>query len=104
MKKAVWIVDDDASIRFVLERALQRASLPVQCFEHPSQVLAALERGNGTVQVRKGRHDDDRQLRPLLLHALQQIQPGQAMRIGHADIADQHQRLPVALPQRRQYL
>ena len=47
MKKAVWIVDDDASIRFVLERALQRASLPVQCFEHPSQVLAAMEQGDG---------------------------------------------------------
>ena len=47
MKKAVWIVDDDASIRFVLERALQRASLPVQCFEQPSQVLAALEQGDG---------------------------------------------------------
>ena len=65
---------------------------------------AALERGHGTVQIREGRHDDDRQLWQLLLHTLQQIQAGQAVRIRHADIADQHQRLPVALPQRRQYL
>ena len=41
--KSVWIVDDDASIRFVLERALQRAQLPSTAFESPSQVLAALE-------------------------------------------------------------
>ena len=41
--KSVWIVDDDASIRFVLERALQRAQLPSMSFESPGQVLAALE-------------------------------------------------------------
>ena len=41
--KSVWIVDDDASIRFVLERALQREQLPVRCFESPSEVLQALE-------------------------------------------------------------
>ncbi len=41
--KSVWIVDDDASIRFVLERALQREQLPVRCFASPSEVLQALE-------------------------------------------------------------
>ncbi len=40
--KSVWIVDDDASIRFVLERALQRAGLPSTSFENPSHVLEAL--------------------------------------------------------------
>lgn len=40
--KTVWIVDDDASIRFVLERALKREHLPSTCFESPSDVLAAL--------------------------------------------------------------
>jgi len=48
---AVWIVDDDASIRFVLERALQRESLPVRCFEQPSQVLQALEEASGQPAV-----------------------------------------------------
>lgn len=40
--KTVWIVDDDASIRFVLERALKRAHVPAQCFDSPGAVLAAL--------------------------------------------------------------
>lgn len=27
--KAIWVVDDDRSIRWVLEKALQRENLPV---------------------------------------------------------------------------
>ncbi len=38
----IWIVDDDQSIRFVLERALQREALPTQSFTHAAQALAAL--------------------------------------------------------------
>ena len=41
----IWIVDDDASIRFVLERALEREQLPVRTFTSAPQVLAALDSG-----------------------------------------------------------
>ena len=40
--RPIWIVDDDQSIRFVLERALQRESLPTQSFTHAAQALEAL--------------------------------------------------------------
>ena len=43
--KPVWIVDDDPSIRFVLERALVRAQLPVRAFAGPHEVIAALDAG-----------------------------------------------------------
>ena len=41
--KPIWIVDDDQSIRFVLERALLREDLPTRSFTNPREVLAALE-------------------------------------------------------------
>jgi two-component system nitrogen regulation response regulator GlnG len=41
--KPIWIVDDDQSIRFVLEKALARENLPVRSFTNPRDVLAALE-------------------------------------------------------------
>lgn len=41
--KPIWIVDDDQSIRFVLEKALAREDLPVRSFTNPRDVLAALE-------------------------------------------------------------
>lgn len=40
--KPIWIVDDDQSIRFVLERALQREGLVTRSFTEANQVLAAL--------------------------------------------------------------
>lgn len=40
--KPIWIVDDDASIRFVLEKALSRESMPTRSFSQPAQVLDAL--------------------------------------------------------------
>ena len=40
--KPIWIVDDDPSIRFVLEKALARESLPTRSFTHPREVLDAL--------------------------------------------------------------
>jgi len=46
----IWIVDDDQSIRFVLERALERSDLPVRAFTGPDEVLAALQAGE-TPQV-----------------------------------------------------
>ena len=41
--KPIWIVDDDQSIRFVLERALTRENLAVRSFSNPRDVLAALD-------------------------------------------------------------
>lgn len=40
--KAIWIVDDDQSIRFVLEKALARENLPTRCFTNTREVLSAL--------------------------------------------------------------
>jgi two-component system nitrogen regulation response regulator GlnG len=40
--KPIWIVDDDQSIRFVLEKALAREQLPTRSFSNPRDVLAAL--------------------------------------------------------------
>jgi two-component system nitrogen regulation response regulator GlnG len=41
--KPIWIVDDDQSIRFVLEKALAREQFAVRSFSNPRDVLAALE-------------------------------------------------------------
>jgi two-component system nitrogen regulation response regulator GlnG len=40
--KPIWIVDDDQSIRFVLEKALAREEFAVRSFTNPRDVLAAL--------------------------------------------------------------
>ena len=40
--KPIWIVDDDQSIRFVLEKALLRENLPTRSFTNPREVLSAL--------------------------------------------------------------
>ncbi len=41
--KPIWIVDDDQSIRFVLEKALLREGLPTRSFTQPRELLAALD-------------------------------------------------------------
>jgi two-component system nitrogen regulation response regulator GlnG len=43
LMKPIWIVDDDQSIRFVLEKALLREGLPTRSFTNPREVLKALE-------------------------------------------------------------
>ena len=40
--KPVWVVDDDHSIRFVLEKALAREGLPVRSFSNTREVRSAL--------------------------------------------------------------
>ncbi|MFP8968143.1 nitrogen regulation protein NR(I) [Pokkaliibacter sp. CJK22405] len=45
----VWIVDDDRSIRWVLEKALSQAGLQVQSFESADQALRQLSRGTPDV-------------------------------------------------------
>jgi two-component system, NtrC family, nitrogen regulation response regulator GlnG len=49
--KPIWIVDDDPSIRFVLEKALAREQLPVRSFATTRDVLAALETDEPQVLV-----------------------------------------------------
>ena len=43
MSQDVWIVDDDHAIRWVLERALQQATISSRSFEDGQQLLDALE-------------------------------------------------------------
>ena len=45
--KPIWIVDDDQSIRFVLEKALLREGLPTRSFTNPREVLKALDSEEG---------------------------------------------------------
>jgi two-component system nitrogen regulation response regulator GlnG len=49
--KPIWIVDDDQSIRFVLEKALAREQLPVRSFSSGRDVLAALDSDEPQVLV-----------------------------------------------------
>ena len=44
--KPIWVIDDDQSIRFVLQRALEREQLPVRLFSDPRELLAALDAGD----------------------------------------------------------
>jgi two-component system nitrogen regulation response regulator GlnG len=49
--KPIWIADDDQSIRFVLEKALQREQMPTRSFTNPREVLAALDEDGEGPQV-----------------------------------------------------
>ncbi|MEE9342093.1 MAG: nitrogen regulation protein NR(I) [Gammaproteobacteria bacterium] len=44
MDNDVWVIDDDQSIRWVLEKALKKASLSVTCFDSGKHVLDKLQR------------------------------------------------------------
>ncbi len=50
-KHEVWIIDDDRSIRWVLEKALQQADMEVTSFEDADGVLAALPQGAPDVMI-----------------------------------------------------
>ena len=93
----------------LLGDGLQRRLLPLALLERAAnqfhglvdveglgQVLvgAALERGHRGLQVRVGRHHDDRHRRELLLHHLQQFD---ARRPGHADVGNQNLRRLAAV-------
>ena len=41
--KPIWVVDDDQSIRWVLEKTLERESLPCRSFSNSADALAAME-------------------------------------------------------------
>jgi len=49
--KGIWIVDDDQSIRWVLERAVQREGMAVRSFDNAQDCLFALERDAPQVLV-----------------------------------------------------
>ena len=49
--KPIWIVDDDQSIRFVLEKALAREQFAVRAFANARDVLAALDSDEPQVLV-----------------------------------------------------
>ena len=40
----IWVVDDDRAIRWVLEKALTRASMRIRCFDNADTALHSLER------------------------------------------------------------
>ncbi|MFT4171532.1 MAG: nitrogen regulation protein NR(I) [Rhodocyclaceae bacterium] len=48
---AVWIVDDDRSIRWVLEKALARENIPFRSFTSASEALAVLDSNGSAPQV-----------------------------------------------------
>jgi len=50
-KAQVWVVDDDRSIRWVLEKALSRANLPSRVFASAGEVLDALKTAKPQVLV-----------------------------------------------------
>jgi two-component system nitrogen regulation response regulator GlnG len=42
-QETVWIIDDDKSIRWVVEKALQKAHVDTRCFANSKDLLAALQ-------------------------------------------------------------
>jgi two-component system nitrogen regulation response regulator GlnG len=50
-KDIVWVIDDDQSIRWVLDKALEKAGLAVQCFDSAQDIAELLERRQPDVIV-----------------------------------------------------
>lgn len=71
--KAVWIVDDDQSIRWVLEKALARVAIPARSFDSAGQVLEAFESEQPSVLVTDVRMPGEDGLS--LLHRIKQSHP-----------------------------
>jgi two-component system nitrogen regulation response regulator GlnG len=49
--KPIWIIDDDRSIRWVLEKALTREKIPFKSFASATEALGQIERGGELPQV-----------------------------------------------------
>ncbi|TWH64631.1 two-component system nitrogen regulation response regulator GlnG [Azomonas agilis] len=77
--ETVWIVDDDRSIRWVLEKALQREGITTQSFDNAEAVLNRLVRQQPNVIISDIR------------------MPGSSGLDMLAQIRDQHPRLPVII-------
>ena len=72
--KPIWLVDDDESIRWVLEKALARQNLETRSFSNAKDVLAALEQGTPQVLVSDIRMHGMSGL--TLLQKIKEIHPG----------------------------
>jgi len=48
---SAWVIDDDQSIRWVLEKALEKADMDVKSFSSASGILETLERGQPDVLI-----------------------------------------------------
>ncbi|MDE2128797.1 MAG: nitrogen regulation protein NR(I) [Betaproteobacteria bacterium] len=72
--KPIWIVDDDQSIRFVLEKALEKAGLPVRSFSNIRDVQTALSDDAPQVLVSDIRMPGGSGIE--LLQELKRTQPG----------------------------
>jgi two-component system nitrogen regulation response regulator GlnG len=46
MDKSIWVVDDDESIRWVLEKGLEESGMDVQTFDSANKVIKRLETEN----------------------------------------------------------
>jgi two-component system nitrogen regulation response regulator GlnG len=49
--ETIWIVDDDKSIRWVIEKALQKAELSTRSFQSPKELLLALQHETPSVLI-----------------------------------------------------
>ena len=58
MTQHIWIIDDDRSIRWVLEKALGKAGLEVTSFSSANGVMEALEGPVKLAECISGEHDD----------------------------------------------
>jgi two-component system nitrogen regulation response regulator GlnG len=72
--KPIWIVDDDESIRWVLEKALARENLATRSFANARDAIAALKEGLPQVLVSDIRMPGESGLS--LLHAVKEKHPG----------------------------
>ncbi|MFM7669176.1 MAG: response regulator, partial [Betaproteobacteria bacterium] len=72
--KPIWIVDDDESIRWVLEKALAREGLSTRSFSNVREVVDALQLGVPQVLVSDIRMPGESGLE--LLHMVKQRHPG----------------------------
>jgi two-component system, NtrC family, nitrogen regulation response regulator GlnG len=70
---SVWVVDDDESVRWVLEQALRQAHMIPRCFESGHDFFAALERARPDVLVTDIRMPDMTGLE--LMERLAQVDP-----------------------------
>ena len=86
--KPIWIVDDDESIRWVLEKALAREGLNTRSFSNVREALDALQLGTPQVLVSDIRMPGESGLE--LLHMVKQRYPSLPVIVmtAHGSIQD----------------
>ena len=82
----VWLVDDDASIRWVLEKALRQGGMQPRAFEQAETALAALDRAEPDVLITDVRMPGQSGLR--LLETVRSEHPGLPVIVmtAHSDL------------------